>query len=49
MSDRELWLLVRRALLMIVKAIEGRYLKEPIRDAKWVETHLTTHGESDSK
>ena len=25
MSDRELWLMIRRALLMIVRAIEKRY------------------------
>ena len=29
MSDRELWLTVRRALLMICKAIERKY---PIKD-----------------
>lgn len=27
MNDREFWLLVRRALLMICKAIETRYLQ----------------------
>jgi hypothetical protein len=28
MSDREFWLCVRRALLMICKAIERRYLAD---------------------
>lgn len=28
MTDRDLWLMVRRALLMIVKAIESRYLEK---------------------
>ena len=26
MSDRDLWLVIRRALLMIVRAIEHKYL-----------------------
>ena len=28
MSEREFWLLIRRALLMVVKAIELKYLTE---------------------
>jgi hypothetical protein len=28
MEEREFWLLVRRALLMLVAAIERRYLRE---------------------
>ncbi len=31
MSDRDFWLLIRRALLLIVQAIERKYLcKEPV-------------------
>jgi hypothetical protein len=32
MSDRDLWLIIRRALLMIVHAIERRYLKAGVYD-----------------
>ena len=28
MLDRELWIIIRRALLMICKAIEARYLSK---------------------
>jgi hypothetical protein len=35
MSDRELWLIIRRALLMIVKAIERKYsITEEIKPTK---------------
>jgi len=32
MSDRDMWLIIRRALLMIVHAIERRYLKDSVYD-----------------
>ena len=38
-QDREFWLMVRRALLMICKAIEKRYIDEQAITAPCV-THL---------
>lgn len=46
MTDRDFWLLVRSALLMIVKAIEQKFSLKPKYDAKWVEEHLKTEGET---
>lgn len=34
MNDREFWLLVRRALLMLVTAIERRYLPDVCEGAE---------------
>lgn len=34
MSERELWLTIRRALLMICRAIEKRYAAEESKNAK---------------
>ena len=28
MTDKEMWLVVRRALMMVVKAIEQKYMKD---------------------
>ena len=39
MTDRDLWLMIRRALLMIVKAIEKRWLVSEKFDTK-----LDDHG-----
>lgn len=30
MTDREFWLMVRRALLLFIKAIDMRYLRTPV-------------------
>ena len=42
MSDKEMWLIVRRALLMIVKAIEKKYpgKAEPLEPAPDVSISL---------
>ena len=34
MTDKDFWLIVRRALLMIVKAIEKKYQEEQIIDTE---------------
>jgi len=43
MTDRDLWLMIRRALLMIIKAIERRWLVSENLDTK-LDDHTSVSG-----